>query len=236
METPGRPALALIPSPFLGAESWRPVEAALLALGWRARAVDLAGADDDEGGHYRGYANLAAAQLLGPSILVAHSGGGGLVPAIAQAAQGQVARAIYVDALLPHPGRSWFDTAPPFLVEAIRNSMQDGRAAPWTSLVPSPLLEGMLPDPAVRASLARSCPAVAIAYLEERAPNLPQRSFDGCSAYLQLSPGYDTEAAAARALDWPVEQIEGHHLSIMTAPADIARAIGDLINQLAASP
>jgi hypothetical protein len=206
-----------------------------MELGWPALAVDLAGASGGGVDRYRAYAREVAGQLTGRSILVAHSGAGALIPAIAQAGEGRVVGAIYVDALLPHPGRSWFDTAPSFLADAIRDGAKDGRAPPWSALVPEPLLADMLPDAVSRDSFARSCPSVAMDYLQEVAPRISQRSIDGLSAYLQLSAGYDDEATTARARRWRVKRIEGHHLSIITAATDVAGAIADLATRMAAA-
>jgi hypothetical protein len=52
-------------------------------------------------------------------VLAGHSGAGALLPAIVDeiAAGGDAADvavhcAIFVDAILPHPGQTWFETAP----------------------------------------------------------------------------------------------------------------------------
>ncbi|MGH3924022.1 MAG: hypothetical protein ACRDTT_14325, partial [Pseudonocardiaceae bacterium] len=59
---------------------------------------------------------VAAIRVTGMSrtVLVGHSGAGPLLPAIAAATP--TVGVIYVDAGLPQPGASWFDTAPPPLV------------------------------------------------------------------------------------------------------------------------
>jgi hypothetical protein len=51
-----------------------------------------------------------------PTILVGHSGAGPLLAAMGESL-GCVEGYVFVDAGLPHPGRSWFDSAPPELAE-----------------------------------------------------------------------------------------------------------------------
>ena len=61
---------------------------------------------------YEGVARSVAARCDGrPWIAVLHSGGGSLAPAIA-AASADLAGFIFVDAVLPHPGKSWIETVP----------------------------------------------------------------------------------------------------------------------------
>ncbi len=45
-------------------------------------------------------------------VLVGHSGAGPLLPGIATTLARRVRALIYVDSVLPYPGRSWLDAAP----------------------------------------------------------------------------------------------------------------------------
>ena len=60
---------------------------------------------------------MAANLGRGEAIVVAHSGAGALIPSVAALAKEGLRGVIYCDAILPHPGQSWFDTAPPALGE-----------------------------------------------------------------------------------------------------------------------
>jgi Alpha/beta hydrolase family len=213
----------LVPSPFLGPSSWRAVAE---VLGDRSRAchvLDLREALSAPEDVYEALAARAARQLADPSILVVHSGAGALVPTIWRRAAGLARGAIFVDALLPHPGRSWFDTAPSFLVRRLRTAAAEGRAPPWPQWAPGALAE-ILPDPDLRAALVADAPRAPLSYLEERAPAAPGWPARRC-AYLQTSAAYGGQAAEARSFGWAVGHLSGHHLSIMTQPAAVADAI-----------
>lgn len=54
-----------------------------------------------------------------PTVLVGHSGAGPLLGAMADAID-DVRGCVFVDAGLPTPGRSWFDTAPGELADQVR--------------------------------------------------------------------------------------------------------------------
>ena len=174
------------------------------------------------------YAKLAAAacQAVGDeSIVVAHSGAGALVPAIAAAAN--LRGAIFLDALLPHPGRSWFETAPAALAAQLRGLACDGRLPPWQRWWPKGAIEKLLPDAAMCARFAAGLRELPLAYFEEAAPGV---GFEAPAAYLQLSSGYDMEAEACAARGWPVARLDLHHLAMLTHPG----AVTDAIEQLAA--
>ena len=82
----------LVASPFTGPFAWGRVAEVLRSRGLR---VAVHGAD----------ASIER-PIEPPIVLVGHSGAGSHLPAIADQVGG-VRRAVYVDALLPHPGRSW---------------------------------------------------------------------------------------------------------------------------------
>ena len=223
---------ALIHSPFLGPRSWRAVGEAIDERGERALLVDISGGLDVQRGFYASLAGAAARQIGERAILVAHSGAGALAPSMLQAADGRVAAVIFVDALLPHPGRSWFDTAPGALASRLRRHARAGLAPRWPDWLPPERFEQLLPDPAMRRSVIEDAPAVPLAFLDEPAPYGPAATPPYGYAYLQLSSAYDREAGEARTSGWTVERLNGHHLSIMAHPSLIAAAIVDLASRL----
>src|SRR5690349_3425313 len=104
--------LVLLHSPLVGPGTWR-----LLAPQLRARGFEIAIADFRadmacDPPYYPRLVQSARSLLVAArdtsTFLVVHSGGGSLVPALAA----DVAGAIFLDALMPHPGRSWFETVP----------------------------------------------------------------------------------------------------------------------------
>jgi hypothetical protein len=223
---------ALIHSPLLGPRSWQAVGDALDSRGERTFLIDLSEGLGVQRGFYAALGETACRQIGGCSFLVAHSGAGALIPSILQAAGGRVHAAIFVDALLPHPGRSWFDTAPAALVSRLRREARAGRAPPWPNWLPPERLAHLLPDRAMRQNLIDEAPAAPLAFLDEPAPDCPAIARPHGCAYLQLSSAYDREADQARARGWPTNRLDGHHLSAMTQPSLVADAIDDLASRL----
>ena len=194
------------------------VVASPAASAWELRAPYLPSLAD------RIVAQLPASP--GDWVLVVHSAAGGVAPAIAAALGGKVRGAVFVDAILPHPGQSWLDTTPPALRTAVAGAASEGVAPPWPRWLPSGALARLLPDPALRADFETECQPIPLGYLVEPAqsePNWPPRA----CAYLQLSDGYATEAAAA-GRHWPVERLDLHHLAMLTEPDMVATAIARL--------
>ena len=56
-----------------------------------------------------------------------------------------MAGAIYADAILPHPGHSWFDTAPADMRERLRAGALMGELPPWNEWWPPGALERLIP-------------------------------------------------------------------------------------------
>src|SRR5205823_5194873 len=97
-----------------------------------------------------------------PVVLVAHSGAGALVPSVAVACDGVVEAAVFVDAILPHPGTSWFDNAPASLREHLRTLAADTWLPPWHQWFPPGTLDDLLPDPDLRSRFIAELPRLPV--------------------------------------------------------------------------
>ena len=226
---------ALVHSPFLDIPPrGEPVGSALDQQGERSVLLDLRTAFQVNRDFYRTAGRIAAEQFTRPVTLVVHSGAGALVPQIVMSAEGRATAVIFVDALLPHPTRSWFDMAPAVFAARIRAAARNGLAPPWPRWLPNETLAQLLPDTVTRETLIASAPAIPLAYLEEPAPESSLWPLPLGCGYLQLSVGYDAEARQARAFGWPVARFSGHHLSMMTEPDPVAAAIVAMSASLAA--
>ena len=222
----------LLHSPLLGASGWRPVAVELARLGHVAATPAWPRLSTIGGGFYAALADSLAATLDtgDPAILVAHSGAGALIPALAARITGPVAGAVFADAILPHPGRSWFDTAPANLRDQLRAAAQLGRLPAWDEWWPPGALARLVPDPALLAQLTAELEPIPVAYFEDRAPTT---GLAPPGAYLQFSGAYDEEARAAEGYGWPVARLPLHHLAMLTHPEAVAAALVSLAAKLA---
>jgi len=195
-------AFLLTASPFTGPFAWSRVADVLRARGVRV-AVHGSGEIIDP-----------------PIVIVGHSGAGSRLPEIANELGG-VVQAVYVDALLPHPGRSWAQTVPEDFVARLKAKVVDGRLPPWPQWWGDDAMRTLLPDDALRAQFIADCPSVDVAEIYEVMPEVP----DPPSAYVQLSAAYEPETAAARERGWPTTVLDLHHLALLTDPEVIADAL-----------
>lgn len=217
--------LLLIPSPYVGAISWRPTAALLPG----SQVVDYGGVAAPD--WYEGVADRTAAQAGGaPWIAVMHSGAGAFAPALS-AASADLAGLIFVDSVLPYPGRSALESAPVAQIEQFKALTTDGLLAPWNTWFPEDPLPRLLPDARLREAFVRDLPRTPVAFLEAKSPDrsewepLP-------AAYVQLSRIYDDQAARAEARGWPVRRARLNHLAISSHPAEVA----ELLRGLALGP
>jgi hypothetical protein len=223
-------AFVLIPSPFLGPGSWAGVASHLPGT----IVADYSAALDRGADIYGAIAQTIAAQTPARDcVLVGHSGGGALIPLVAEAIGPCAKYAIFADALLPHPGRSWFDTVSPELAQRLQRSAKDGRLPRWDRWWPDAVLETLLPDAALRKTFAAALPQVPLQFLEGALP--PSHASLRC-AYQQWSSAYDGETASARVSGWLVERLALDHLALVTRPAIVADHLENLAARLAAVP
>lgn len=224
--------LVLLHSPLMGPSVWQAVAADLRGRGVDADAPAWLPLSQVEGGYYGALAeDLASrlAQVDRPLILVAHSGAGGLVGHL-ESHLGDVQGMILVDAIQQHPGKSWFDTAPPDLARQLRAGALMGELPAWDGWWPPGALERLIPDEASRETLIAELEPLPLAYFEEVAPS---SIYMGPAAYLQLSGAYDDESQAAARYGWPLVRLPLHHLAMLTHPQAVAAALTSLSARLA---
>jgi hypothetical protein len=192
----------LVASPFTGPFVWSKVAAVLRARGRRVAVRD------------------AEVGIDSPVVLVAHSGGGPQLPALAAATSGVVGM-VLIDALLPHPGRSWSETVPAAFADQLKSEAVNGRLRPWPQWWGEARLRELVPDDELRAEFVRACPAVLVDVIDEVMPEAPEPR----AVFVQLSETYAPETETARSRGWPVLVLDSHHLAPLTDPEAIADAI-----------
>lgn len=219
----------LLHSPLVGPGTWKLVAEALRAQGHRAATPDLR-LSALEPPYYPALAERIAAAGQGGDIVVAHSGAGSLV-GTAKNPLG----AVFVDALLPHPGRPWLSTVAPQMAEQLAASAKGGLLPAWNAWLPEGALERLLPDPAMREAFLAELEPTPLAYFQEDAPRWP--GVDSTrAAYLQLSEAYAAEAKQAANAGSHVVRLPGHHLSMLTDAEKLAETLIALAARWAPAP
>ncbi len=231
-----RPTLVLIHSPLVGPLTWQSTANILRAAGWRVQVPSLAGVTDGGPPYYVRLAARVADAVAGEAgrlVLVAHSGAGALLPSIAALCAGRVAAHMYVDAALPRPGQSWFESVPDELRERLESLAQDGLLPPWHTWFPADAVAELVPDADLRARFFADNPRLPLAYFAEPVPVVN----DGVNvcAYLQLSDAYRTLADEAEALSWPVLREPADHLAMLTRPELVADRLHALLERVLAT-
>ena len=221
--------IVLLHSPLLGRLTWQAVAADLRGRGRAASAPRWPVLSSLTFDFYRSLATALADELgESPAIVVAHSGAGALIPAL-ESAWGGLRGVIFADAILPHPGRSWFDTAPPQLADSLRAGAEFGMLPAWDRWWPPGALERLVPDAALRDPLVSELTALPLDYFAEPAPTM---ELSVPAAFLRLSGAYDDEARGATRQGWPVVNLPLHHLAMLTHPEAVASAIASLADKL----
>jgi hypothetical protein len=223
------PALVLVHSPLVGPRSWAPVAEELRGRGREVAVPSLVNALRSASPLYPALADAVVAGLPEPAaggvVLAVHSGAGALVPPVVDRVPSRVRAVVFVDATLPHPGRTWMDTAPTETAEQLRGMAgADGLLPRWQEWFPPEVLAELVPDEQTRAAFSADVPRLPLRYLEEVAPQSTEWRARPCG-YVQLSAAYDDAAADARRAGWPVDRVDGHHLSGVTEPTTVADAV-----------
>lgn len=221
-----KPSLVFVHSPLVGPSTWTGVADMLRRRGFDCAVPDLTGVVAAGPPFYSKLATAAAGAVIGEGavVLIGHSAAGALLPAITEAVAAPV-RGAFVDAQLPHPGRSWFDVAPVALHEQLQAMAHGGVLPPWHEWFPASVLDEALPDVTLRRAFVAEIPRVPLAYFEEKAPvthRLGKRW-----AYVRFSAAYDDAANEAERRGWWVARRDWDHLRMVSAP----QAVADLVAQ-----
>jgi pimeloyl-ACP methyl ester carboxylesterase len=217
----------LIHSPLVGPSTWLPVARELERRGRRALVPSLLAAATAPVPQWRRCVEIVRAATSGvsdPVVLVGHSGGGLLLPAIAHAVAPEVVRLIFVDSGVP-ARRGETPLATQEFLEQLRSLAIDGVLPPWSSWWGENAMAELVPDEATRAPLVRELPSLPLSYFEQRSPSPPDWDRVEC-AYLLFSDGYREQAVEARDRGWRFEEISGaQHLHTVVDPVAVTDAL-----------
>lgn len=224
--------LVLLHSPLVGPSTWKHLTPALEALGHAVVVPDYAAVMRGDGPFYPAIIETIRTAVGGttstPTAFVAHSGAGALIPYVLNTVRDF---AIFVDALLPHPGRSWFDTAPPALKERLTGLAQNGRVLPWHLWWPKGAIEALLGSRTLFDEFTAEAHDLSLAYFTEAAPADASLPASRC-AFLQTSEAYGLEADTVEAQGWLTRRLSLNHLAVLTNPNDVGVALNDIVTVL----
>jgi len=222
--------LLFVHSPVAGPSTWTYTAEILQNNGFHCVVPDLTGVATAGPPYYPKYATAAAVDHGdGPVVIVGHSAAGALLPAIAEAVGDRARGAVFVDAMLPQPGRSWFDTAPPGLEAQLRGLAVDGVLPPYHEWFPPGTLAEAVPDRARRERLIAEIPRLPLAYFDEPAPAARFAESVAC-AFIRLGAPFDAAADKAERLGWWVTRRDWDHLRMLSDPDAVADVIAHAIS------
>ena len=227
------PLLVLVHSPLVGPFTWSLVDELLHQRDFETLVPVLTDVEGIDIPLWQQHAE-AVKRALGlipqtrPLILVGHSGAGPLLPAIRQVTGHPVTKYIFVDAGLPHGGKSRLaemeENSPDLLKELRPHLEAGGRFPEWSD---EELREVIPHDRLRRAMLAELHPR-SLAFFLEPLPivaNWP----DAPCAYMLLSPAYRRPAEQARQKGWAYRSFDAGHFHMLMDPAAVTRALIELI-------
>lgn len=220
--------LVLVHSPLVGPSTWLRLAPELERRGHTVAVPSLQSAATGGGPYADAFAQTVSATLSPAEdvVLIAHSGAGLFLPAIAGRLE-RLAGCLFIDATLSRDGECWLDTVP----AEVRES-QSFRQAAARGVVPNPWTDPALwrtvgiTDEPLAALLAREAIEPSLALYEERVylpPNWP-----GVPAgYLAFVPNpfYAPLVQQARAAGWLVRELPGTHFEMLVRPDAVADEI-----------
>jgi len=228
----------LVHGAWHGAWCWKKILPGLWAAGHRAFPVTLTGTGERAHQlspditlrmHVDDVAAIVESEELQRAILVGHSYAGMLITAVADRMPDRIARLVYLDAVVPHPGESWSRTHPP------QTQAQRREAIAKTGSIPpaDPGLFGLSgEDAAWVARRQRPHPGGvyddSLHFDAARVAALP-RTFIDCNA-----PALATIAVMRERVrkepDWQVHEIATGHDAMISAPGELLRLLLDAAN------
>lgn len=228
----GMTVFALVHSPSVGPETWRPVAERLRQAGHQALVPSLLDVGDGEPPYWRRVVAAVAAGLteLGrdqPVTLVVHSNAGVFAGVLATELAQPVTCCIFADATVPATSGSTPMAEEEFLPFLHELAGTDGRLPKWTNWWSDDDVAPMFPDERTRQAVTQEQPRLPLRYYLEHVP-APAGWDDRRCGYVVFSEAYAGEADRARAQGWPVRAVPGEHLHQIVDPEGVAKAITDL--------
>jgi hypothetical protein len=166
-----------------------------------------------------------------PLVFVGHSAAGSLLPVLAQVAHHPVKAYLFVDAGLPHLGKSRLDemeASVPERAQGLRQLLASGKRFPnWTNEDLSELLS----DGHARQQMLAELQPRPLNFFEEAMPLVPGW-FDVPSGYLLFTQGYRHYLEQAQRAGWPNRTLPGGHFHMLVDPIAVSATLVELMKQI----
>lgn len=221
--------IVLVHSPLVGPFTWSLVAKPLQADGFDVLLPALTDSGETPPPYWQQHAACVQQALVSipqerPLVLVGHSGAGPLLPILAQAARRRVTGYLFVDAGLPHPGKSQLEEMP----EELRQLLAAGSRFPnWTDED----LREELPDGRARKLLLAQVQPRPLTFFEEVLPEVSGWP-DAPAGYLLFTQGYRPYLEQAQRAGWPSRVLPAGHFHMLVDPVAVAATLVELLKQI----
>jgi pimeloyl-ACP methyl ester carboxylesterase len=221
--------IVLVHSPLVGPFTWSLVAKPLQAGGFDVLVPTLTDSGETPPPYWQQYTACVQQALVSvsqerPLVLVGHSGAGPLLPVLAQAARRPVKAYFFVDAGLPHPGKTQLEELP----EELRQLLAEGARFPnWSDED----LREELPDGRVRQQVLAQMQPRSLSFFEEVMPDVPGWP-DAPGGYLLLTQGYRHFLEQAQSAGWPSRTFPAGHFYMLVEPIAVAAALVELMQRV----
>jgi hypothetical protein len=130
---------------------------------------------------------------------------------------------VFVDAGLPAT-----TTDTPLMPEAFLKQLsaitEDGLLPPWSEWFGPGVMASLIPDSNKRELIEFELPRIPLSYFHGSVPPVRKWPADR-NGYVLLSDGYVDDAEEARRRGWPVVELLGDHLDLITRAPIVALAV-----------
>lgn len=221
--------IVLIHSPLVGPFTWSLVAPQLQAEGFDILVPVLRDSGETPPPYWQQHAlsirqSLASVPQERPLVLVGHSGAGPLLPVLAETAGHPVEAYLFVDAGLPHPGKTQLEELP----AELRQFLTSGERFPnWSDED----LREELPDRRIRRQALAEMQPRSLDFFAETLPDVPGWP-DVPGGYLLFTQGYRPYLEQAQRAGWPNRTIPAGHFHMLVDPIAVAAALVELLKQM----
>jgi pimeloyl-ACP methyl ester carboxylesterase len=221
--------MVLVHSPLVGPFTWSLVAKQLQADGFDVLVPVLTDSGKTPPPYWQQHAACVQQALVSipperPLVLVGHSGAGSLLPVLAQAARHPVKASLFVDADLPHPGKTQLEEMP----EELRRLLASGERFPnWKDED----LREVLPDGRARQRILAEVQPRPLTFFEEVLPEVSGWS-DAPGGHLLFTQGYRPYLEQAQGAEWPSRMLPAGHFHLLVDPVAVAATLVELMKQI----